>query len=64
MQSKRLVILVESDACARIAQREVRDWPALAAARLLDYPIWTEDQGHCSDPRSRSRRWVLRQEYH
>jgi len=43
MQSKRLVILVEAEACARIAQRDVRDWRALAAA-LLDCPIWTEDQ--------------------
>ena len=35
------LVLVEAEACARIAQR---DWPALAAALLLDCPIWTEDQ--------------------
>jgi predicted nucleic acid-binding protein len=38
------LVLVEADACARIARRDERDWPALAAALLLDCPIWTEDQ--------------------
>lgn len=28
---------------ARIGQRDERDWPAVAAALLLDGPIWTED---------------------
>ena len=28
----------------RIARRDERDWPALAAALLLQCPIWTEDQ--------------------
>ncbi|MBV5272625.1 MAG: hypothetical protein JZU52_02935 [Lamprocystis purpurea] len=44
MQSKRLVILVEAEACARIARRDERDRPTLAAALLLDCPVWTEDQ--------------------
>lgn len=35
---------VESEARARIAQRDERDWPGLAAALLLQCPIWTEDQ--------------------
>lgn len=35
---------VETEARARIAQRDERDWPALAAALLMDCPIWTEDQ--------------------
>jgi len=36
--------LVAADARARIGHRDERDWPALAAALLLDCPIWTEDQ--------------------
>lgn len=32
------------DALDRIAQRDERDWPILAAALMLDCPIWTEDQ--------------------
>ena len=38
------LMLVEGEARARIAQRDERDWPALAAALLLNCPIWTEDQ--------------------
>lgn len=36
--------MVESEARTRIAQRDERDWPGLAAALLLQCPIWTEDQ--------------------
>jgi predicted nucleic acid-binding protein len=35
---------VECKAKARIASRDVNDWPAVAAALLLDCPIWTEDK--------------------
>lgn len=35
--------LVESEARARIARRDERDWPAVAAAMLLNCPVWTED---------------------
>ena len=38
------LMLVEAEARARITQRDERDWPALAAALLLNCPIWTEDQ--------------------
>lgn len=34
---------VKSDAIARIVRRDPDDWPAVAAAMLLDCPIWTED---------------------
>lgn len=36
--------LVQEQAQARISQRDPRDWPAVAAALLLDCPIWTEDR--------------------
>jgi predicted nucleic acid-binding protein len=36
--------LMEQEARARIASRDVRDWPAVAAALLLTCPVWTEDQ--------------------
>ncbi len=36
--------LVEAEARARIGQRDERDWPGVAAAILLNYPIWTEDR--------------------
>lgn len=36
--------LVETEARARIGRRDERDWPALAAALLMNCPIWTEDQ--------------------
>ena len=36
--------LMEQEARARIALRDERDWPAVAAALLLACPIWTEDQ--------------------
>ena len=39
-----VLIEVESNAKARIASRDVKDWPAVAAALLLDCPVWTEDQ--------------------
>ncbi|MFO1434263.1 MAG: PIN domain-containing protein [Candidatus Competibacteraceae bacterium] len=39
-----VLIEVESKAKARIASRDVRDWPAVAAALLLDCPVWTEDK--------------------
>ncbi len=35
---------VEAEAKARIASRDVDDWPAVAAAILLDCPVWTEDR--------------------
>lgn len=35
--------LVQEQAQARISRRDPRDWPAVAAALLLDCPIWTED---------------------
>jgi predicted nucleic acid-binding protein len=35
---------VEADAHARIGHRDERDWPGLAAALLMNCPIWTEDQ--------------------
>lgn len=34
----------ESSARARIELRDPDDWPVIAAALLLDLPIWTEDQ--------------------
>ncbi len=36
--------LMEQEARARIALRDERDWPAVAAALLLACPVWTEDQ--------------------
>ena len=35
---------VETEAKARIGSRDVNDWPGVAAAMVLDCPIWTEDQ--------------------
>jgi predicted nucleic acid-binding protein len=34
----------EVEAQQRIAARDVNDWPIMAAALLLDCPIWTEDK--------------------
>lgn len=34
---------VETEARARIGRRDERDWPAVAAAMLLNCPVWTED---------------------
>jgi predicted nucleic acid-binding protein len=34
---------VEVEATARISGRDVRDWPAVAAAMLFECPVWTED---------------------
>jgi len=39
-----ILIEVESKAKSRIASRDVNDWPAVAAALLLDCPVWTEDK--------------------
>ena len=36
--------LMEQEARARIALRDERDWPAVAAALLLACPVWTENQ--------------------
>jgi predicted nucleic acid-binding protein len=36
--------LMEQEARARIALRDERDWPAVAATLLLACPVWTEDQ--------------------
>lgn len=33
----------ESTARARIGKRDENDWPVLAAALALNFPIWTED---------------------
>lgn len=38
------LMLIETEARARIAHRDARDWPGVAAALLMDCPIWTEDQ--------------------
>lgn len=35
---------LEAEAKARIARRDIRDWPAVAAAMQFDCPVWTEDQ--------------------
>ena len=35
---------VETQARALIGHRDERDWPGLAAALLMNCPIWTEDQ--------------------
>ena len=35
--------VMEAEARARIARRDERDWPAVAAAMLLNCPVWTED---------------------
>lgn len=35
--------LVETEAKARIAGRDERDWPAVAAAMQFSCPVWTED---------------------
>lgn len=34
---------VETEAKARIARRDERDWPAVAAAMQFNCPVWTED---------------------
>lgn len=34
---------VEMEAKARIARRDERDWPAVAAAMQFNCPVWTED---------------------
>ncbi|PSJ16176.1 PIN domain-containing protein [Nitrosomonas supralitoralis] len=39
-----ILIEVESKAKSRIASRDVNDWPVVAAALLLDCPVWTEDK--------------------
>lgn len=35
---------LESKAKARIAPRDINDWPAVAVALLLECPVWTEDR--------------------
>ncbi len=37
------LVAVKSEALARIVRRDPDDWAAVAAALLLDCPIWTED---------------------
>ncbi|HZA29587.1 MAG TPA: PIN domain-containing protein [Gammaproteobacteria bacterium] len=39
-----MLIEVETEAKARIASRDVNDWPTVAAALLLNCPVWTEDK--------------------
>lgn len=34
----------ESEAKARIGQRDLADWPAVAVALQFDCPVWTEDE--------------------
>ena len=34
----------ETVALARVTPRDPDDWPVVAVALLLDFPIWTEDQ--------------------
>jgi len=34
----------KEEACRRIAERDIDDWPILACALILDCPIWSEDQ--------------------
>jgi predicted nucleic acid-binding protein len=34
----------EEMARGRVAVRDPNDWPVVAVALLLDFPIWTEDQ--------------------
>ena len=34
----------ETEAMARIGQRDPADWPAVAGALQFDCPVWTEDQ--------------------
>jgi predicted nucleic acid-binding protein len=36
--------IMAAEAHARIDRRDENDWPAVAAALLLNCPIWTEDQ--------------------
>lgn len=35
---------VEAEAKERIGSRDLDDWPGVAAAMVLDCPIWTEDK--------------------
>ncbi len=42
--SKSLYEEHEATARRRIASRDIKDWPVVAAALLLNCPIWTEDQ--------------------
>ncbi|MCX7113920.1 MAG: PIN domain-containing protein [Proteobacteria bacterium] len=35
---------VETEAKERIGSRDLDDWPGVAAAMVLDCPIWTEDK--------------------
>lgn len=39
-----ILIELESKAKSRISSRDINDWPAAAAALLLDCPVWTEDK--------------------
>ena len=39
-----VLIEVETEAKARIALHDVNNWLAVAAALLLDCPVWTEDK--------------------
>ena len=36
--------VMKAAALARIGNRDPDDWPVLACALRLDYPVWTEDQ--------------------
>ena len=36
--------LYETIARERVTPRDPHDWPVVAVALLLDFPIWTEDQ--------------------
>lgn len=39
-----ILVEVAPAAKARIVARDENDWPAVAAAMLLDCPVWTEDK--------------------
>lgn len=39
-----VLIDLELKAKARIITRDINDWPAVAAALLLECPVWTEDK--------------------
>ena len=45
--------MVEGQARARITQRDERDWSGLAAALLLQCPIWTENRRPLAQPADR-----------
>lgn len=53
------LLALEAQARARIARRDVRDGPAVAAAMQFDCPVWTEDQDFSVPgcPRGPPKQW-------